>query len=152
MAGPSKPPRLRRIGYPLSCDDQHPPAEAVPFAEEVTGILDRLERLLSVVPSDGAGSQVPVQHRYAPINWNELEALGRLDERDPEAAKRSTLLLVPAEVVARFGFPTSTGSNSNDNTLFFDYSRPGPDGKSSHAYFNFKDGLMIYYGIDLPDR
>ena len=130
--------------------ERRPISEGESLAEEMKEIIGRLERLWSVVPSGGAGNQVLVQQRYAPTNVNALEALGRLNERDPEAAKRTTLLLSPTEVVARFGFPDSVG-NSDNGTLFFAYNRPGPDGED-FALFNFRDGFVVYYGIDSPNR
>ncbi len=53
-------------------------------------------------------------------------------------------------MVARFGFPNNMGRNGDD-TLFFLYHRPGNE-EENLASFNFKDGFLIYYGIDLPDR
>ncbi len=135
-----------------------PTAEREPISgsdsgtEEMSEIIDRLERLLSVVPSGGAGNQVMVQQRYAPGNWSELEALGRLRESDSKAADRSTFLLSPTEVVAQFGLPKRVGSEPHDGTLYFIYSRPGPDGEDSFASFNFKDGFVVHYRIDLSNR
>ncbi len=51
--------------------------------ETISRIIERLERLLLMVRSGGVGNQLSTQ-RDTPINWNELEALDLLYQRDQE--------------------------------------------------------------------
>ncbi len=96
-------------------------------AETMSRILDRLEYLLFMVQSGGAGNQAPVR-REIPINWNEVDALRMLTDTDPMAARASVSLLTPGELVARFGFPTR--SEKMNDGLYLSYLHTSPDGKT----------------------
>lgn len=121
-----------------------------PLAKEMNGVLDRLERLLTIVRSGGADRSVALP-RIAPINWNELESLDLLHQRDRESAARSTMLLTIAEVIERFGFPTRTVGTARGHYL--QYTRTGPDGEADgEVAFQLTDGYVSHHEIRLSDR
>ncbi len=67
---------------------------------------------------------------------------------DREAAKRSTILLTPAEVVAKFGLPKEVGGS--DGGLYFQYEGTGPDGpKDGTVLFTFVGGYLTYHEISV---
>ena len=116
--------------------------------KEVLGRFDRLERILTSPAAAGGGGQTPVA-RTTPINWSELEALVRLHQVDREAARRSTTLLTPAEVVAKFGIPPEVGAGNGG--VFFNYPRTQPNGTKGRVSFTFVDGYVVFHEIH-PDR
>ena len=125
---------------------RQPILEGDPTGDQLQEILDRMGRLERVLTSSStAGGWEPTSiERNTPINWSQLEFLGRLHEMDRKAAQQSTILLTPAEVVRKFGLPTEVGG-SQQGGLYFLYQRRAPDGsKDGAATFNFYDGYLAF--------
>ena len=134
---------------PVPTLEREPIPEGDPLAEqhqEILGRLDRLDRILTSSAAVGGGGQSPVA-RGTPINWSELDVLGRLHQVHHVVARRSTMLLTPAEVVSKFGIPPEVGDS--DGRLYFRYKRAGLDGTKGGGVmlFFFNDGYLIYHDI-----
>ncbi len=110
------------------------------LAGEMSGIIDRLEYLLSVVRTGGSGNQGPVQ-REVQINWGELDALKALGEANWETAEETVILLTPPEVVARFGFPSQVQTSEDYDMTWF-YMRNELEGKPD-ATIQFRGGYVV---------
>ena len=116
--------------------------------------LDRLERRLErfvalATPSGGAELS---QMRSLPVQRDQLVTLAALARRDPEAAKKSTMLLTPREVIARFGFPDDVGG-ANGGGSFWNYHYRGANGEFlGGILFVFRDGLVAWHEIGIQDR
>ena len=127
--------------------ERHAVPEADPTHERIETILSRLERLAAALSSGTANAPLP----RSPVNWGALDALYTLSERDEKAAKRSTLLLTPSEVVARFGFPSEAGGDGGGT--WWNYLRIGPDGKQTgRVSFYFHGWRVTFHEIRLSAR
>lgn len=123
-----------------------PEADSTP--ERIEAILSRVERLAPALWSR-TESAAPLPR--SPVNWAALDALHALSERDKKAAKRSTMLLTPSEVVARFGFPSAAGGSNGG--IFWSYRRIGSDGQQTgRVSFIFHDGRVAFHQIHLAGR
>ncbi len=126
--------------------------EANPADERIEATLEHLERVAAALGS-GAGNTTPLPQ--SPVNWSALNALHALEERDGKAANRSTMLLTPFQIAARFGFPCEAGAANGGNSdgTYWQYNRIGPDGKrTGHVLFCFRDGRVAFHEINLPVR
>ena len=117
--------------------------------QDLDELLDRFERALRVVESR---NRIPPLSRDVLVDHAALDSLHALATRDPDAAKRSTMLLTPDEVAARFGFPNDAGGAA-EGALYWNYYHFGPDGKrDGGTLFVFRAGRVAWHEISIPDR
>jgi hypothetical protein len=128
-------------------------AESRPPSAPGASQLDRLERelaLLLQMSRAGAGVE-PTLLRAQPVQHAELAALAALERQDAVAANRSTMLLTPAEVVARFGFPDDAGP-SRDAGSYWKYTHRDATGAAKGGVtLYFRDGRVAWQEINIPD-
>jgi hypothetical protein len=136
------------------------PVEEVATATRANGdLVDRLDRLeqrldqalLLLKSSAGSGAELSLM-RSKPVQQDQLDALAAMERRDSEAATRSTMLLTPAEVIARFGFPDDV-SGANGGGTSWNYRHRGPNGEiDGGIVFFFREGHVAWHEISVPDR
>ena len=120
--------QLRSLqGQPIeSVERQAIGEDRVPESEQIQAVLERLDQLLTTLRYTAPGSASAPLPRQVETDWNAIATISQQSKGDEEAARKSILLMTPAEVLARFGFPTEVVVR--DGGMYWLYFRLGPDG------------------------
>ena len=114
-------------GQPLEpVERQAIDVERVPESEQFQALLQRLDQILMTLRYTAPGSASAPLPRQVETDWNAIASISQQSKGDDQAALKSVLLMTPAEVLARFGFPTEVSFNNGG--MYWSYYRLQPDG------------------------
>ena len=133
-----------QLAAATSTEPTRTPATPPPTDDRMERLESEVHRLTEMLIQQSASVAMPIP-RHAPIVYSEIAALHALDQRDRDAAQRSTVFLTPLEAVHRFGFPDEIGP-ANGSDFYWTYRAP-PGAENGGMMLVFRSGYVAFHEL-----